>query len=318
MKAEIQVHETNVAVSTPSPAEVLAGRDMTIKVKVSCPHHCNLKGGEIKIVDGSGAVVKASARPALDGTAREPDEWVVRAPAEAGDYAWTAVFAGQEEGSVHHAESAAPFSFSVKPHPLLVEAWDVPSPLVFNAKFKVKIGARCSAGCNVTGSEFAVYDHDGIKVATGHLGAIPWATKSGQSGAEVELQAPGTEGRYMWEVKFPELDLELAHEASACTFSAGVAGKPEHTVTVLVVDSESRNPLKNANVILRPSIYRGSAYSNTTDESGVARVSVPKGEYHVGATSPGHKSFVKITEVAGELAVTAELVPGSDLDDIFG
>ncbi len=111
--------------------------------------------------------------------------------------------------------------------------------------------------------------------------------------------------------------MELPHEESACTFAAGVAEQPEHTVTVEVIDRETKTPLKKASVILRPSIYQGSEYSNYTDDAGLARVCVPKGEYHICAMDSGYKSFLKIVEIASDAVVKAELQAGYDLDDIF-
>jgi len=89
-------------------------------------------------------------------------------------------------------------------------------------------------------------------------------------------------------------------------------------VTVEIIDRDTKIPIRKASVILRPSIYRGSEYSNYTDDAGVARVRVPKGEYHICATNGGYKSFLKIAEIASDTAVKAELWAGSDLDDIFG
>ena len=318
MTGKIQAHETSVSMVKAAPVELYAGNDIVLKVKAACPSHCDLQGGQVRIADNSGAVVEETELLLFDGTVNETDEFVVRAPTQPGEYTWTAMFTTQEKGVILHEESSAPFSFSVKPHVTSVQVWDVPSPVVFDAAFKVKVGVQCSAGCNLTGKEVAIHDYEGARVATGTLDEVPCSTTGAQFCAEVELKAPGIEGRYMWEVQFPKPDMELPHEESACTFGLGVAGQPEHLVTVEVIDRETKTPLKKASVILRPSAYRGSEYSNYTDDAGVARVRVPKGEYHICATNGGYKSFLKITEIASDIAVEAELFAGSDLDDIWG
>jgi hypothetical protein len=208
-------------------------------------------------------------------------------------------------------------STGVETHATSVQVWDVPSVVVFNAAFQVKVAVRCSEGCNLAGQRVAVFDSEGEQVATATLGDVPWSTTRAQACAEVELRAPGFESRFSWEVRFKP-EMEVAHAESACTFALGVAAQPEHVVTVQVIDRETQRPIQEANVILRPSIYRGSEYSNRTDATGVGRVRVPKGEYHICAVSSGYKSFLKIVEIAGDTAVIAELVAGSDLDDIWG
>lgn len=315
---EVKAHETSTSMVKAVPAELYAGSDIALKVKVSCPANCDLQGGQVGIADEEGAVVKEMELVSSDEAANETEEFVVRAPAKPGEYTWTAMFTAQEKEGILHEESSTPFSFSVKPHVTSVKVWDVPSPVVFDAAFKVKVGVRCSAGCNLTGKQVVIHDYEGVRVATATLGDVPWSTTGAQSCAEVELKAPGIESRYMWEVRFPEPDMELPHEESACTFALGVAGQPEHVVTVEVIDRETKTPLKKASVILRPSAYRGSEYSNYTDDAGVARVRVPKGEYGICATNGGYKSFFKLAEIASDIAVKAELLAGSDLDDIWG
>ena len=318
MTGKLQAHETSVSMVKAPRAELDGGTDMALKVKVSCSSACDLWGKIVKIITQDAAVAKEIVPVSFDDMANETGEFVVKTPFEPGEYTWTAVFPAQEKEGILHEESSAPFSFTVKPHAISITVWDVPSPIAFGDEFKIKVGVRCSAGCNLTGKEVAIHDYEGVKVATGTLGDVPWSTTGAQSCAEVELKAPGIEGRYMWEVKFPKPDMELPHEESACTFASGVAGQPEHVVTVEVIDRDTKTPIRKASVILRPSIYRGSEYSNYTDDAGVARVRVPKGEYHICATNGGYKSFLKIAEIASDTAVKAELWAGSDLDDIFG
>ena len=298
---EVQAHETGTSMVKAALAELDAGADIALKVKVSCSSNCNLQGGKVRIADDQDAVVKEIELTDFDGTVNETDEFVVRAPIKPGGYTWTAVFPAQEKEGVLHEESSTPFSFIVKPHSTSMAVWDVPSPIAFNDKFKIKVGVKCSAECSLTGKKIEIYDHEGVKVATGTLGDVPWSGATALSCAEVGLKAPGTEGYYRWTVKFPEPDLELPHEGAAYPFAFVTARQPEHVVTVEVIDKHTKTPIKGAHVLLHP--YRGY-----TDERGVARVRVPKGEYELYVSKDDYKEFQTTIEVAGDVTVKAEMI----------
>jgi hypothetical protein len=95
----------------------------------------------------------------FDGAANETDEFIVKALIKPGEYTWTAVFSAQEKEGILHEESLASFSFIVRPHATSMTVWDVPSPIAFNTRFKIKIGVLCSAECKLTGNKVEIYDH---------------------------------------------------------------------------------------------------------------------------------------------------------------
>jgi hypothetical protein len=310
---EVQAHETSTSMVKAALAELDAGTDMALKVRVSCSSNCNLQGGKLRIADDDGAVVKEIELTEFDGTENETDEFIVKAPVEPGAYTWTAVFLAQEKEGVLHEGSSAPFSFIVKPHATSMAVWDVPSPIAFNDKFKIKVGVKCSAECNLTDKKIAIYDHKRKKVATGTLGGVPWPGTSALYWAEVELEAPGVDGYYRWSVKFRKPDLELPHEEASDHFGFTTASPPEHMVTVEVIDEDTKAPIKNALVTLRSC---GTPYRNRTDGGGVARVSVPKGEYEVYVSAYDKETFKTTVEVASDIAIEAELLVGPSIDDL--
>jgi hypothetical protein len=310
---EVKAHETNTSMVKPSPPEVDGGADMALKVGVSCSSACDLWGKIVKIITQDAAVAKEMVLVSFDGTANETDEFVMKTPFEPGEYTWTAVFPAQEKEGVLHGESSAPFSFIVKPHATSLEVLDAPDLVAFGDEFKTKVGVKCSAECSLTGKEIEIYDHDGVKVATGTLGDVPWPATTALYFAEVELKAPSLEGRYRWTVKFPKPDLELPHEGASCTFVFTAAGQPEHVVTVEVIDKDTKTPVKNAHVVFLPRAYRGYAYRSRTDEDGVARVSVPKGDYQANVRGDGKEAFLGIVKIASDVTLKAELsVPEED------
>ena len=302
MAGKVKAHETSVSMAKSALAELNAGTDMALEVKVSCPSACDLRGKIVKIVAQDAAVVKEIQLTDFEGTGNETDEFVVKAPIKPGGYTWTAVFPAQEKEGVLHEESSAAFSFIVKPHATSMAVWDVPSPIAFGDEFRIKVGVRCSANCRLTDKKIEIYDNEGAKVATGTLGGVPWSATSALYWAEVDLEAPGMEGYYRWEAKFPKPDLELPHEGASYTFAFGTARPPEHLVTVEVIDKDEKTPIKNAHVLLHP--YRGY-----TDERGMAKIGVTKGEYKLWISKEDrYETFQTTVKVASDVAVKAELL----------
>jgi len=304
---EVKAHQTSASMVKAALGEVDAGTDMALKVRVSCPEKCNLQGSQVRIVDDEGAVITEIELTDFDETGNETGEFAVKAPVKLGAHTWTAVFAAQEkEEGVPHEESSAPFPFIIKPHSTSMAVWDAPSPIVVSDKFKLKVGVRCSAECKLTGQEVEIYDQGGGKVATGTLGDVPWQDTAGLYWAEVEVEAPITEGFYSLDVKFPKPDLELPHEGAASSFASRTVRPPEHVVTVEVIDKEKNTPLKKAVVTLHSS---GTTYREYTDEGGVAKLSVPKGEYELLAVTIDYLEFrMAAYEVAGDATIKAELI----------
>ncbi len=298
---EVKSHETSISMVKAALAELGAGTDMTLKVRLSCPRACDLRGKIVKIIAQDAAVLKEIELVSYDEAANETDEFVVKAPVKPGEYTWTAVFPAQEKEGILHGESSAPFSFSVKPHITSMAVWDVPSPIAFNARFKLKVGVKCSAECKLTGKEIEILNHQGEKVATGMLGEFPWPASGALYWAEVELEAPATEGYHNWTVQFPNPDLELPHGEASYPLVFGVVRPPEHLVTVEVIDKDEKTPIMNAQVMLHP--YRGF-----TDKHGMVKIGVTKGEYIL--CIPKHdkyKTFQKTVHVDSEVAFKAEL-----------
>ena len=189
----------------------------------------------------------------------------------------------------------------VKPHAASMAVWDVPSPTVFNTKLAIKIGVSCSAGCSLTGTEVEVYDHLGAKVASGVLGDNPWSSSGSLYWTEVELKAPGAEGYYDWTARFPEPGLESLHEEASHSFGFRTVKQPDHTVTIDVTDNDTNTPIPDADVFLHP--YRG-----LTDEQGISRLMVPKGEYDLQVLVTGKQPFLTSVRVSSDVAVKAELL----------
>lgn len=295
-------HNIAVAMAKVPPVEVHAGAYLTVKVKASCAAGCNLKGQVVQISDHAGQVVKELHLVTPYQGAYETDQIVLQAPQDAGTYTWTAVFPQQKRDNVSHERTAAEFSFTVKEHHATSMAvWDVISPVVVKSKSKVKVGVKCSVGCQLTGKQIEIYDHEGQKAAAGTLGDVPWAGTDNLYWTEITLPALQTVGYYTWQARFAESKQEALHVARQASFGLTVVDAPECNVTVQAVEQETKVPINNAKIIMHP-------YRTQTDENGSVTLAVAKGEYTLFVTREDkYDLWQQKVQVTDDLTITAEL-----------
>jgi hypothetical protein len=166
----VKAHPTSISIVEPVPAEIDAGSDMALKIRVLCASGCNLLGGRIRIRDNQGDVVTEADLHSFDGTNNATNVFTVRVPVIPGEYIWSADFLAVEEENILHQESSLTFSFQVKPHQISLSIWGVPSPVSKGEKFKINIGAKCSSypvscrkigGRNLTPDKWNLLDRGG-------------------------------------------------------------------------------------------------------------------------------------------------------------
>ncbi len=299
MSTPAKVHETHITITQIGIAELDAGADIRLRISLSCEDFCDLRGKVINLI-APDASEKELALTGFNGAENVADDLVVQVPNEPGSYTWTAVFPEQGSGNILHGKSSASLSFEFKPHGISMAVWDVPSPLVVGSAFTIKVGAKCSADCKLAGKKIEICNQDGVSVATGTLGDVPWSPTGALYWADVGLVAPTTEGFYQWTAKFPQPDLEPRHKEATYTLVFATVKPPECVVTAEVVDSD-KAPIANARVILHP-------YWGDTDEHGVAKVGVTKGHHDLYISASGKQTYQTVVEVASDMAVKAELV----------
>jgi hypothetical protein len=197
------------------------------------------------------------------------------------------------------APDASP-DVDVAPHTTYVVAWDVPSDVVVHERFRIKVGIKCSNGCSLASSQFHIHDHEGARVAVGTLPDERWPDTVGLYVAEVELEAPASEGLYTWTVKHPQSDLGISHAESSTDFGVRVVGHPEYLVTIESVDKVTQAPLSGARVVMHP--YRAAA-----DAHGVARLRVAKGEYKLFVSQTNYLTCGLPVDVAADMTARVEL-----------
>lgn len=282
-----------------SPDVVDAGAELTLQVKVSCSPVHDLRGHILLVKDQAGADVGRVELTDYDGEANAT-RLVVKAPIEAGEHNWSVVCPAVVKDGMSYADASAAIAFTVKPHQTSVVAWDIPSAIVTGARFRIKVGIKCSTACDLTHRDFGIYDHEGAQIAAATLPGDRWPDTTGLYVAEVDLEAPEAEGLYTWSVNSPRTDFGIPHAAGSVRFGVRVVNPPDYLVTVETVDTVNQAPLSGARVVMHP-------YKAVTDERGIAEVRVARGAYKLFVSQIRYLTFGLPVEVTADLTVRAEL-----------
>ena len=306
-----QTHETSTSLVQADPGEVYAGMELALQVKVACSSACDLRGKTVRILAQDDTVQAEVELTTADETTAQTDKFVVKAPIEPGAYTWTALFPAQATEDDAYQESSASFSFAVKPHVLSMAVWDIPAPLVLDTAFKLKVGAKCSAGCNLAGETIEIYDHTGTKIATGVLGDGLYSETIKLHWAEVNLTSPAAKGTYRWEAKLATPGLDIPHAGAAFKFSFSAAEQPKYAVTIEVVNETTQAPVAKAHVVFRP-------YSGYTDAQGVLKLVAAADTYKLYITEEKYDSFETTVTVTGDTTLRVELTPARYEEDYRG
>ena len=308
MTKDIRAHSTTIEVSGAVPPEVTAGADVVLRVKISCTEGCDLHGLPVEITPPNGAVV-ASELITCDAGINETDDITLKAPQQVGEHVWGVAFAPPELDGVLHEAKPLSILVHIKPHMTSLAVWDIPSPVVMSEKFKIKVGAKSAAGCNLGGEDIEVCDDTGAVLGHGGLGDAPWPDTSALYWTEVELLAPDREGIVSWWVKFAATELESPHQGASSNFSVAIVKPPQHRLTVKVIEKETAAPIENA--LVRLGVYRAA-----TDPSGLAEIKLPTGTYDLVVWKAGYEAPSQTVEVNDDvtLQVEALVAPEEDPD----
>ena len=157
-----------------SPGVVDAGAGLTLRGRVSCSPACDLRGRFLLVTDQAGAELGRAELTTSNAGTSETSELFLKAPIEAGEYAWLVVCPAVVREDVSYAEASAPVSFTVTRHATHVVAWDVPPAVVVGERFRMKVGIGCSSECQLANRPFEILDHEGVVVATGSVSGDIW------------------------------------------------------------------------------------------------------------------------------------------------
>jgi hypothetical protein len=293
-------HPTSVTLSRSPAHEVDAGTDIVLRIKVACPHGCDLRGRVVNVMALDGTVVADRALADFADGANETREFVFKASPEVGEYSWTVVFPEQEAEGLVHEQGSVPMTVRTMAHDTSLAVWGVPSPIVMEHPFRIQVGATCSAGCNLSGKEIQVCDETGASIARGSFGETPLEGTRALYWTEVDLVAPAREGPTSRSITFAPTELHLPHGAASAGFGFETVKPPQHSVAVKVVDKDAGAPVEDAQV--RLGVF--FAYS---DHKGIARIAVPQGTYSLDVLKTAYEAPSRVVEVNDDVTVEVEV-----------
>ena len=299
-REEAGTHAIAVTMSRAPDAEVDAGAQIVLKVKVSCPHGCDLRERVINIVTHDGVIALSSPLAEFAGNANETTEFVFMAPDEVGEYSWTVVFAKEQADDPVHTEGSVPIAVRTLAHDTSLAVWGVPSPIVMGHPFRIQVGATCSSGCDLKGKEIEICDDTGASIALGKLGETPLDGTRALYWTEVDLVAPMIEGSTSRSVRFAPTELRLPHGGASARLGFETVRPPQHSVAVKVVQKDAGTPVEDAQV--RLGVY--FAYS---DSKGIAKVAMPPGTYSLDVLKTGFEAPSRVLDVCDDVTVEVEV-----------
>ena len=295
-----RAHPTTVALSRPPAAEIDAGTDIVLQVKVSCPHGCDLRERMIDIIAPDGTVAASSRLAEFANNVNETAEFAFTAPEEVGEHSWTVVFAEHRAEGLVHEQGVRQVTVRTLAHDTSLAVWGVPSPIVIQDPFRIQVGATCSAGCVLSGKEIEIFDEIGVSIARATLGETPWDGTRALYWTEVDLVAPAREGSTSRSVTFAPTELRLPHGGASARFGFETVRPPQHSVAVKIVQKDAGTPVEDAQV--RLGVY--FAYS---DANGVATVAMPEGTYSLDVLKTGFEAPSQVLDVHGDVTVEVEV-----------
>ncbi len=295
-------HSTAIELSEPAPAEVAAGSELMLKIKLTCAADCDLHSLPLTITSPD------DPAPAV----RHSGEVMLRIPPKVGPQRFAIAFGPHEADDIRHEPCALSLTINATPQGTSLAVWDIPSPIVKGERFTIKVGAKSAANAELKGLEIAVFDNSDKLAARGRLRDTPWPDTTALYWDEVELTAPAAEGLSKWSVHFAAEGLALPHDGTAAEFSAMVSRPPEHRLTVKVVEQKSKAPITDVQIRLGP--FRGM-----TDPAGIGEVMMPKGTYDLHVWKTAYEAPTHSIEIKGDLSIEVEavFVPEEDPDNAW-
>lgn len=194
-------------------------------------------------------------------------------------------------------------------HDLTLAVWGCASPLIVGDQSAIKVGVKCSLGCDLAGTEIELRGDTGGSVERGSLGATPWPGTAALYWTTLNFTAPSIDGSHVWTVAVPAVGASVHHEASS-PFSFIASKPPEHRVTVKIARKDAGTAIDAVEV--RAGVFRAA-----TDLAGLATLDLPSGTYVLNAWKSGYELASTTVEVAGDMQIALALVPAAVVEEDY-
>jgi hypothetical protein len=280
-----------------------AGAEFSFSVLVDWPKGIGPEGATYRVQCGE-ETIQAGALP--EPVSDKGIAFTLLAPETIGEHRWVLIIAGADQNGAW-AEGSLLLIVSAVPHTTSLAVWDTPSPVTRGASFAVKVGAKCSVSCTLSGRMVEIRDEADKVMGSAPLGDATWAGTTGLYWTSVPVKAPRALKLHAWTASFAPADLSLPHGGATSRFSFVTVAEPEHSVSVKVVNKETKAPIMGAQV--RLGLYRA-----VTDDTGSARLGVPTGEFPLIVTRAGYEMPERRIKVSKDvrLRIGAEKLPEED------
>ena len=299
-----KIHKTTLEVCPSTVLEAAAATELKLKVKVACESGCNLQGNVIRILL-AGYSAREIPLTSFDSGMNETAEFSLAVPISVGIHDCRVLFPEPADERIFHVENSASVTLNVTPHKSSLAVWDLTCPVVVNSATKMKVGAKCSAGCVMRDCEIEILDDTGITITTARLRSTPWPETLALYWTEADLPSPSKEGAYSWYVRLKSGNLNVAHESASFPFNLIVVRAPEHTVTLSILEKETKAPVADVQVRLGP-------HRAATAETGWAKLEVPKGSYELNVWKAGYEVRSTCVDVFEDMTIALEIVPAPE------
>ena len=195
-------------------------------------------------------------------------------------------------------------------HDLTLAVWGHASPLIVRDQSAIKVGVKCSLGCDLAGTEIELRGDTAGKVGQGALGATPWPGTTALYWTELNFAAPSVDGPHSWTVAVPAVSSGPAHDEASVPFSFIAVGPPEHRVTLKIAKKDAGTAIDAVEV--RAGVFRAA-----TDLAGLATLDLPPGTYDLNVWKSGYELASTTVEVAGDVQVDLALVPAPVVEEEY-
>ena len=173
----------------------------------------------------------------------------LQTPATVGTFQWQLMVPAQTIGACDITEARLDLAFATTEHRTSLAAWDVPSPVQAGETFKLKLGAKCSGGCDLRGLQIGA---PGQLHARANLGPACWPEAEGLYWCEMEIVAPNKEGLHEMGLSFAAEGLPVPHRPAHTTIAFVVTPPASHRVEIELRDRTTGLPIEEAQVRFGP------------------------------------------------------------------
>lgn len=285
-----------------SPQRPDAGAPLQIVARLATEDSEDLRGWEVEIKDHNGATIGSAPVTSFDGEVNGTAAVAGTAPEAPGSYDWSLSLAPVRDAGEPASGLFEPASFEIEitPHSTFLEVWDVPTSIEAGSSFSLKVGVKCSSGCEMTGREFSIGSETGETLAEGRIDDEIWPGSQGLYWQGVELAAPQKEGLRRWRFSVREFGGKYGHPEAVTEFGVRTVPPADHVVRVEAVDVRNETPLANMTVTMHP-------YRARTDDAGVAEIRAAEGTYSVFVSGRGYYPVRREIDVTEDITTRAPL-----------